>query len=59
MEEFESLVKEVQTLDLRAGRHTDNFQKLVDGLIESDAGTATGERPFVRRPSKTNLIVVY
>ena len=30
--EFETLVKEVQTLDLRSGSYAENFQKLVDGL---------------------------
>ena len=53
--EFESLVHEVQTLDLRSGSYTDNFQKLVDGLIEAGAGKATGERPFIRPISKDSL----
>jgi hypothetical protein len=56
--EFESLVKDVQTLDLRSGSYTDNFQRLVDGLIEAGAGRATGERPFMRQPTKTSLNVV-
>ena len=55
--EFESLVKDVQTLDLRSGSYTDNFQKLVDGLIEAGAGRATGERPFLRQPAQTSLNV--
>jgi hypothetical protein len=59
MGEFEALVKEVQTLDLRSGSYTDNFQKLVDGLIEAGAGRATGERPFLRQPTKTSLSVVF
>jgi hypothetical protein len=42
--EFEALVRDVQTLDLRLGSYTDNFQKLVDGLIEAGAGKTT--RPF-------------
>ena len=46
--EFETLVKEVQTLDLRSGSYTDNFQKLVDGLIEAGASQPTSERPFLR-----------
>src|SRR5215207_1159449 len=54
-DEFESLVREVQTLDLRSGSYTDNFQKLVDGLIEAGAGKATGERPFLRQSTKTPL----
>ncbi len=57
--EFEALVKEVQTLDLRSGSYTDSFHKLVDGLIEAGAGRATGERPFLRQPTKTSLSVVF
>jgi len=57
--EFESLIKDIQTLDLRSGSYTDNFQKLVDGLIEAGAGKATGERPFLRQPTKTSLNVVF
>jgi hypothetical protein len=56
--EFETLVKEVQTLDLRSGSYTDNFHKLVDGLIEAGAGRSAGERPFLRQPTQTNLNVV-
>src|SRR5512138_976882 len=57
--EFEALVRDIQTLDLRSGSYTDNFQKLVDGLIEAGAGKATGERPFLRQPTKTNLSIVF
>ena len=57
--EFESLVRDIQTLDLRTGSYTDNFQKLVDGLIEAGAGKATGERPFLRGPTKTSLNIVF
>ena len=58
--EFEALVKEIQTLDLRSGSYTDNFQKLVDGLIEAGAvKAATYERPFLRQPTKTSLNVVF
>src|SRR5688500_1101629 len=57
--EFESLVKEVQTLDLRSGSYTDNFQKLVDGLIEAGAAKATGERPFLRQATTTPLNTVF
>jgi hypothetical protein len=56
--QFESLVKEVQTLDLRSGSYTDNFQKLVDGLIEAGAGKASGERPFLRPPTNPSLNIV-
>ena len=55
--EFDSLVKNVQTLDLRSGSYTDNFQKLVDGLMEAGAARANGERPFLREPAKTSLNV--
>ena len=58
-DEIASLVKDVQTLDLRSGSYTDNFQKLVDGLIEAGAGRATGERPFLRQSTKTRLDVVF
>ena len=57
--EFESLVKEVQTLDLRSGSYTDNFQKLVDGLVEAGAIKAdSGERPFLREAKQTSMRVV-
>ena len=56
-DEFESLVKEVQTLDLRSGSYTENFQKLVDGLFEAGAGRASRERPFLRQPVETSLNV--
>ncbi|HSL28825.1 MAG TPA: toll/interleukin-1 receptor domain-containing protein [Anaerolineales bacterium] len=55
IDEFETLVKEVQTLDLRSGSYTDNFQKLVDGLLVAGAGKATGERPFLRQSTRTRL----
>lgn len=57
--EFESLVRDIQTLDLRSGSYTDNFQKLVDGLIEAGAGKAAAERPFLRQPTKTGLDIVF
>jgi len=57
--EFKSLVKEIQTLDLRSGSYTDNFHKLVDGLIEAGAVKATGERPFLRQSAKTPLGIVF
>ena len=58
-DKFEMLVKEVQTLDLRSGSYTDNFQKLVDGLIEAGAAKATEERPFLRQPTQPGLNVVF
>lgn len=58
--EFESLVRDVQTLDLRSGSYTDNFQKLVDGLIEAGAARPDQyERPFLRQPATAGLGVVF
>jgi hypothetical protein len=57
--EFASIIKDIQTLDLRSGSYTDNFQKLVDGLIEAGAGKTSSERPFLRQPTKTSLNVVF
>lgn len=56
---FESIVKDIQMLDLHSGSYTDNFQKLVDGLIEAGALNATGERPFLRHPTNTSLNIVF
>lgn len=56
--EFETLVKEVQTLDLRSGSYTDSFRKLVDGLVAAGAGKTTGEIPFLRTPVKIGMDVV-
>jgi hypothetical protein len=56
--EFATLVSEIQTLDLQSGSYTDNFQKLVDGLIEAGAVKASGERPFLRQPTQPSLGVV-
>ncbi len=58
-DEIEALVQDIQTLDLRSGSYTDNFNKLVDGLMEAGALKATGERPFLRQPAKTSLNVVF
>ena len=56
---FESLVSDVQTLDLRSGSYTENFQKLVDGLMEAGAGKINAERPFLREPTKISLNIVF
>ena len=56
---FESLVRDIQTLDLRSGSYTDNFQKLVDGLVETGVGNVTRERPFLREPTKISWDVVF
>jgi TIR domain len=56
--EFDSLVNEIQTLDLRSGSYTESFQKLVDGLIEAGVARVTGTRPFLRQAKETSLSVV-
>ncbi|MBI4762786.1 MAG: toll/interleukin-1 receptor domain-containing protein [Chloroflexi bacterium] len=57
-DEFKSLVKDIQTLDLRAGSYVDSFQKLVDGLVAAGAGKASGEIPFLRTPAKVGMNLV-
>ena len=57
--EFNTLVKEVQTLDLRSGSYAENFQKLVDGLVALGAAKIAGyEKPFIRQPVKVSLSTV-
>lgn len=56
--EFKSIVSDIQTLDLQSGSYTDNFQTLVDGLIEAGAGKTTGEKPFLRQSTKIGMEVV-
>ncbi|HEY3474675.1 MAG TPA: hypothetical protein VGK56_08705, partial [Anaerolineales bacterium] len=56
--EFASLVKDVQTLDLRSGSYTNNFHRLVDGLLETGAGKTSAPRPFLRQPTKPGMDVV-
>jgi hypothetical protein len=59
-DEFETLVKEVQTLDLRSGSYAENFQKLVDGLVALGAAKIVGyEKPFMRQPVKVSLGAVF
>jgi hypothetical protein len=59
-DEFAALIKNVQTLDLRSGSYTDNFHKLVDGLIETGAVRAAAyEKPFLRQPTKPGLKLVF
>ncbi len=54
--EIATLVTEVQTLDLRSGSYTENFKKLVDGLVEAGAAKIAGyEMPFIRQPVKVSL----
>src|SRR5215216_466505 len=58
-DEFAPLVKEIQTINLHSGSYTDNFYKLVDGLIEASAvKTTILERPFLRAPTKISLSIV-
>ena len=57
-DEFETLVREVQTLDLRSGSYTENFRRLVDGLVEAGAGKQEGERPFIRPPVRPGLDIL-
>jgi hypothetical protein len=58
-EEFAPLVKDIQSIDLQSGSYTDNFHKLVDGLMEVGAITSSSERPFLREPTKIGLQVVF
>ena len=55
---FKSLVEEVQTLDLRSGSYTDNFQKLVEGLIEAGAAKVKRKRRFSRQPAIAPLSIL-
>jgi len=57
--EFESIVKDIQTLDLRSGSYTDNFSKLVDGLVEAGAAKAAHERPFLHQSTNIPLSIVF
>ncbi len=58
--EFEKLVKDVQTLDLRSGSYTENFQTLVDGLVAAGAAKIEGyEKPFLRQPVKVSLAIAF
>ena len=58
--EFESLVKDVQTLDLRSGSYRENFQKLVDGLVAAGAAKIAGyDKPFMRQPVKVGLATAF
>jgi hypothetical protein len=59
-DEFAPLVKDIQTINLHLGSYTDNFYKLVDGLIDAGAiKSGTYERPFLREPTKISLKVVF
>jgi len=59
-DEFGPLVKDIQTIDLRSGSYTDNFHKLVDGLIQAGAiQTTIYDRPFLLEPTKISLYMVF
>jgi hypothetical protein len=58
-DDFAPLVKDIQTINLQSGSYTDNFYKMVDGLVEAGAVKTTNvERPFLRGPAKIGLRVV-
>lgn len=58
--EIASLVKDVQTLDLRSGSYTDNFYRLVDGLVAAGAiRLDSHDQPFLRQPTKPGLKIVF
>lgn len=57
--EFAGIVHDIQTISLQSGSYTNNFRKLVDGLVEAGAAkTATYERPFLRAPARIGLDAV-
>ena len=56
--EFESLTRDIQNINLHSGSYTDNFHKLVDGLVEAGAIKPADERPFLREPAKISAGVV-
>lgn len=58
--EFSALVHDVQILDLRTGSYSENFQKMVDGLIEAGAAKIEGyQKPFLRQTSSVGFGVVF
>ena len=58
--EFAALVHDIQTLDLRMGSYSENFQELVDGLVAVGAVKVEGyEKPFIRGGAKVGLGEVF
>lgn len=59
--ELEVLVSETQYLDLQSGSYTENFQKLVDGLVAAGAAPQieTSSPRLIRRPLKTDWRSVF
>jgi hypothetical protein len=59
-DEFAALVKDIQTIDLQSGSYTDNFYRLVDGLVDAGAiKTSDYVRPFLREPAQIGLSIVF
>jgi hypothetical protein len=59
-DEFAALVKDIQTINLQSGSYTDNFYRLVDGLVEAGAiKTSDYVRPFLREPAQISLSIVF
>lgn len=53
------LLVETQFIDLRQGSYVDNFQKLVDALVDAGAVRQAGERPFLRTPAPIDWRAVF
>jgi hypothetical protein len=58
-DEFASVVRDIQTIDLRSGSYTDNFHTLVDGLEAAGVIHEDEAQPFLREPAKIGLGVVF
>ena len=59
-DEFGAVVQEIQTIDLRSGSYTDNFHRLVDGLVEAGAIKAPStEQSFLPETTQISLSVVF
>ena len=52
--ELDELVSSTQFLDLSQGSYADNFQKLVDGLVEAGIIRHKTPKPFLFQPVKTD-----
>ena len=60
IDEFASLVRDIQTIDLHSGSYSDNFYALVDGLAAAGViNTTAYDRPFLREPTRIGLSVVF
>ena len=56
---FRSLTQKIQTLDLRSGSYTDNYHKLVDGLIKAGAVKITRKKSYSRQSTIPPLIIIF